>query len=76
MNDDFWNQFQPIPGFDCVAMKHRAQERIHEETKGMTDRELIEYFNQAGRAFLETEKISTDESESLLLREDPPKPGT
>ena len=44
MNEDFWKQFPPIPGFDCVAMKHRAQERIYEETKGMTNRELIEYF--------------------------------
>ena len=54
MNEDFWKQFPPIPGFDCVAMKHRAQERIYEETKGMTNRELIEYFNRAGRAFRET----------------------
>ncbi len=67
---------KPIPGFDCVAMKHRAQERIYEETKGMTDRELTEYFNPAGRAFLETGKISTSESDSLLLREDPPKSGS
>jgi hypothetical protein len=42
----------------------------------MTDCELTEYFNPAGRAFLETGKISTSESDSFLLREDPPKSGS
>jgi hypothetical protein len=75
MNEEFWKQFPPIPGFDCVEMKHRAQERIARETQGMTDRELIEYFNRAGRAFRETGKIPVAEPESLVLREEPPKSG-
>ena len=76
MNEEFWRQFPPIPGFDCVAMKHRAQERIHRETEGMSDDELIEYFNRAGRAFRETGKIPSVEAESMVLREEPPSSGT
>ncbi len=32
--------------FDCVEMKHRIQERIAEETKGMTPRERVAYFRR------------------------------
>lgn len=71
-HEEFWRQFPPIPGFDCVAMKHRAQERIHRETEGMTDDELIEYYNRTGRAFRETGRIPAGEAESLVLREEPP----
>ena len=65
MNDEFWRQFLRIPGFDCVAMKHRAQERIHRETEGMSDDELIAYYNRAGRAFRETGKIPSPETAAL-----------
>ena len=30
--------------FDCVEMKRRIQEKIYEETKGMTPHELVAYF--------------------------------
>ena len=33
--------------FDCIAMKQEAQSRIHEETKGMTYQQEIEYFHAA-----------------------------
>jgi hypothetical protein len=33
--------------FDCIAYKRRVQAEIYEETKGMTPREEIEYFNHA-----------------------------
>lgn len=32
--------------FDCVEMKRRIQEQIHEETKNMTHEELLEYFRK------------------------------
>ena len=32
--------------FDCVEMKRRIQEKIYEETKEMTNEELIEYFHK------------------------------
>jgi hypothetical protein len=32
--------------FDCVEMKRRIQEKIYEETKDMTNEELIEYFHK------------------------------
>ena len=56
-------------------MKHDIQAKIHEETKDMTWDERMAYYNRAGRAFRETGKIPTAEGESLVLREDPPKPG-
>lgn len=68
MTLDDLKKIKPIPGFDCVAMKHRAQLRIYEETKDMTPHELVEYFNRAGRVTRETGKIS----DSLVMREEPP----
>ena len=49
----------PIPGFDCLAMKHEVQSRIYDQVKGMTDEQLIEYFARAGREFRETGIIPT-----------------
>lgn len=34
-----------IKGFDCVEMKHKAQERIYKATKGMTAEQEIQYFH-------------------------------
>ena len=31
---------------DCVEMKRRIQERIHEETVGMDTKQLVAYFRQ------------------------------
>ena len=33
--------------FDCIEFKRRAQERIYEETKGMTREQEIQYFRRA-----------------------------
>ena len=71
MNDEFWEQFRQIPGFDCVAMKHRAQERIHRETEGMSDDELIAYYNRVGRAFRENGKIPSSETVHMALNDEP-----
>ncbi len=75
MNDEFWKQFSPIPGFDCVEMKHRAQLRIYEETKGMTPHEIVEYFRRRAEArAARTESAARSEPVSLV-REEPPEPG-
>lgn len=46
MHEDFWKKYPPIPGFDCVKMKHDIQEQIYEETKGMSISELADYFDR------------------------------
>jgi hypothetical protein len=43
-------KLKPIPGFDCVEMKHRAQLRIYEETRGMSPHEIAEYFRSRAEA--------------------------
>ena len=35
--------------FDCVEMKHRAQDRIYEETKGLTHDQLVAYWEERNR---------------------------
>lgn len=37
--------------FDCVEMKHKIQEQIHEETKDLSKEERIKYFQEAGAKF-------------------------
>jgi histidinol dehydrogenase len=37
--------------FDCVEMKHKIQEQIYEETKDLSDEELIEYFRKGAERF-------------------------
>ena len=39
--------------FDCVEMQHQAQDQIYEETKHMTREELLAYWQQADREFVE-----------------------
>lgn len=36
--------------FDCVEMKHHAQEKIYKETKNMTTKQKIAYYNRIGQA--------------------------
>ena len=45
------NDIKPIPGFSCVEMKRKAQERIYEETKGMSDAELLAYYRRKSKQF-------------------------
>ncbi|MCX6618869.1 MAG: hypothetical protein NTZ98_22570 [Acidobacteria bacterium] len=33
MKEEFWKKFPPIPGFDCLKMKHDIQAKIYEEIK-------------------------------------------
>ena len=51
MNEDFWKQFPPIPGFDCIKMKEDIQAEIYEEIKDMTSDEVVAYFKRAGDRF-------------------------
>ena len=37
---------KPRKTFDCVEMKRKIQERIYEETKGLSREELIDYFHR------------------------------
>lgn len=39
-----------IKGFDCVKMKHDAQAKIYEATKGMTPEQELEYIHQQANA--------------------------
>lgn len=75
MNDEFWKQFPPIPGFDCVEMKRTAQSRIYEETKGMTPHEIVEYFQRRAEARAARLIYAGQPApSSLVLREEPPQP--
>lgn len=33
--------------FDCLENKWRIQEQIYDETKNMTNKEIIQYFNKS-----------------------------
>jgi hypothetical protein len=35
--------------FDCVAFKRKAQGEVYEETRGLSPREQLEYFNRRAR---------------------------
>ena len=37
--------------FDCVEMKRKVQEQIHEETRSLSREQEIEYFHAAAEAF-------------------------
>ena len=39
------NKTKVIKGFDCVEMKHKAQERIYRETRGMTPKQKVDYYH-------------------------------
>jgi hypothetical protein len=66
MHEEFWAKFPPIPGFDCVKMKHEIQERLYEETRGMTPKEVLAYFE---RRSLE-HRSSSPESGVMVVKEE------
>ena len=37
---------KPRKTFDCVEMKRKIQEKIHEETKDLSKEELVDYFHR------------------------------
>ena len=69
MNEEFWKKFPPIPGFDCLKMKHDIQAKIYEEIKDLSSEELVAYFNRAGSEFRLRGRIDRDAG-PLLVQED------
>ena len=75
MNEEFWKQFEPIPGFDCVKMKHEIQAKIYEKTRHMTLDERLEYYRRGAEEFRQIGRISARKNEALEVKEKPPKYG-
>lgn len=69
MSPDFWKQFPPIPGFDCVKMKHDIQAKIYEETKDMSWEERRAYLQRKAEAF----RRRMEAAGEMVLREEPPE---
>ena len=76
MTTDDLNNIQPIPGFDCVKMKHDIQAKIYEETKDMTWDERMAYMRQKAAAFRQERAQKKTLAGDLVLREEPPPCGT
>lgn len=73
MTIDDLKKIQPIPGFDCVKMKHDIQAKIYEETKDMTREEILEYFRKGSEEFRREAATRKEGAEALVLREEPPE---
>lgn len=69
--DDLKN-IRPIPGFDCVKMKHDIQAKIYEEIKDMTAAERIAYFQRGSEEFRREIAERKASEGALVLREEPP----
>lgn len=63
-------------GFDCVAMKHEIQQRIAQETRGMTDEEKRRWTAEriAGNPILGPywAKLRRQQGSGLMAEEGPP----
>lgn len=46
-----WNNYPPVPGFDSIRMKKEIQEKMYEETQGMTREEMREYLREGAMRF-------------------------
>lgn len=42
-------EIRPIEGFDCIALKRKAQEQIYQATKDMTAEQELEYIHRKAR---------------------------
>ena len=58
------SKIKPIPGFDCVKWKRERQEKIYEETKGMTSEEYLEYVRKGAERFDEKMKLRRAERQA------------
>jgi hypothetical protein len=54
-----------IPGFDALAWKAKVQAEILQETAGMTDTEIREYFRKGAERFDEEQRIRRAEWSQL-----------
>jgi hypothetical protein len=68
MNEEFWKRFPPIPGFDCLKMKHDIQAKIYEEIKDLSSEEMAAYFNRAGGELRCHGRSGAGDPESLLVK--------
>lgn len=71
MNEEFWKQFPPLPGFDCVKMKREIQAEIYEETKDLSPEELVDYFNRAGNRWRESRGVVAGDTAASRASEAP-----
>jgi len=71
MNENFWERFPPIPGFDCLKMKHDIQAKIHEETKHMNQEQRLEYYRAGARKLRRRGRLAPKRGEPTVVREDP-----
>ena len=44
--------YEPIPGFDCVEMKRQGAARIYEELKDLSPEEVAAYWHRRNEEFL------------------------
>jgi len=70
VDSDFWKQFPDMPGFDCIKMKRDIQTKIHQETKGMTQEERLEYYRQGALRFRQQFKAKAHEKKTAAVREE------
>ena len=75
MTTDDLNNMEPIPGFDCVKMKHDIQAKIYEEIKDMTVDERMAYFRRGSEEFRREMAQRKALEGDLVLREEPPECG-
>lgn len=73
MTLDDLKKIKPIPGFDCVKMKHDIQAKIYEETKDMTWEERRAYFKRGSEEFHREMAAEKRAAQELMLREEPPE---
>ncbi|GEM_PF-2250990 len=73
MTRKFWKQFPPIPGFDCMKMKHDIQAKIYEEIKDMSPEERVAYFNRAGKDLRERGGLVAEDAGVAAVKEAPVK---
>lgn len=59
MNEEIWERFPPIPGFDCLKMKHDIQAKIHKETKNMTQEQRPEYYRTGAKKLRRHRRLTT-----------------
>ncbi len=49
--------------FDCVDMKRQGQERIQQETRGMTPQQLLDYWTKANNELLEHQRQAKERTQ-------------
>ena len=71
MNETFWKRFPPVPGFDCLKMKHDIQSEIYEDVKNMSTEQRLEYYRRGAAEF----RTAHARGRMLAVREESPPYG-